>query len=745
MSDSVNMQLDVGNVPNAVVSTTGLAQSLLKAVSADSVNPLSVEQTRHIGACFHSNGPFAAKLPDLLTRSSSVRLERLSAWIGWVNGDTASYMSKSSAGRTASLLCFVLGNLYSKDTTGSLLYELSERILPKSQQNSSMTQLSQVSTCLESKLNCMGFGNHFATELTRLRECYFQSGLTIPFNLADIPSRESMIEFLVSLRDALQNEDRILVYNGTQAAGTLISLILCLCPDDARIIINEELVFAGQRNSITFNISESQPQSFHIEFRMRPQTDDVPKHFIQASSFQNTNSNLKLSWRGWLSSSLDIFLATTGALPNNQLACAIASLAAALITCSTGRDWCPDFGKEFSMPKDGLRTMLGPDFKIIIQNRMEHVLAAPMLNKDLLTAHNELEAVLKLCLSSVVCSCGDCNKGHLWDDCRSSRTFFNTKDHVFHRKTDDACPISFLWLAIADIIASCLWSCFVEASCNASIRITSHRKRRELGGLFRSIIFRLKYESVDFLSETVHNNIFDLVNDWDHKRYRDKEKAVPPAICLCSKYSTILPSTLQYPRIDMPWNVQYNLFDGTLHNGSIQYLAILCAEEPNYPSHVLLPDRVTQPLSKLNSIIQPSSIGAHDMLEMTLRPSIVGGIEVLMLRTTIYFNTHLVDVNFLDIHIGFLCCFPAAECEHHTERPLQTPIDGKDVRTTSVISPLPESGKLECVAITLTHRNKEAQFLCCAYDYNSLYQAGACLECAVKEAQRENIKLVIGS
>lgn len=79
MSERVALQMDIRNLPSNILSTTGLAQTLLEVISTDNASPVAVLQTQSLGAYFHSNGPWAARLPDLLIRTSSVLLERLSA------------------------------------------------------------------------------------------------------------------------------------------------------------------------------------------------------------------------------------------------------------------------------------------------------------------------------------------------------------------------------------------------------------------------------------------------------------------------------------------------------------------------------------------------------------------------------------------------------------------------------------------------------------------------------------------
>jgi hypothetical protein len=82
MSNPLYLQMDVGNLP----FTTS---SLMKAISADTTSLPAVEQTQALGSCYISNGQWAAQLPDELERHKSIRIDRLSTWVGWQGGDTA--------------------------------------------------------------------------------------------------------------------------------------------------------------------------------------------------------------------------------------------------------------------------------------------------------------------------------------------------------------------------------------------------------------------------------------------------------------------------------------------------------------------------------------------------------------------------------------------------------------------------------------------------------------------------------
>ena len=152
MSNQVALQADVANAPTSALEFLGAAKPLLKILSADNVNPLAVLQVEAIGNCFLSNGEWAARLPDLMARTSSVRMERFSAWIGWQKGDTSSHLSRTSGGRTAALICLFLATLYPKERCGLVLYDLSSIIVRKEDQNASFSMLSNVCACLSGKL-----------------------------------------------------------------------------------------------------------------------------------------------------------------------------------------------------------------------------------------------------------------------------------------------------------------------------------------------------------------------------------------------------------------------------------------------------------------------------------------------------------------------------------------------------------------------------------------------------------------
>jgi hypothetical protein len=108
MPKDVVPQVDVGSL-----TLNGLAAftPLIAALTADNVQPMAMIQLENLGSCFHTSGKFAAKVPDMLQRCSSTRLDQLGMALGWRKGDAASLMAQSSGGQAVALLCFCLKNL----------------------------------------------------------------------------------------------------------------------------------------------------------------------------------------------------------------------------------------------------------------------------------------------------------------------------------------------------------------------------------------------------------------------------------------------------------------------------------------------------------------------------------------------------------------------------------------------------------------------------------------------------------
>ncbi|KAM0554011.1 hypothetical protein ACHAPJ_007086 [Fusarium lateritium] len=110
-----------------------------------------------------------------------------------------------------------------------------------------------------------------------------------------------------------------------------------------------------------------------------------------------------------------------------------------------------------------------------------------------------------------------------------------------------------------------------------------------------------------------------------------------------------------------------------------------------------------------------------------------------MLRCQIQQANGIIEVKFLDMHLGLMALSPANKCEHPIPAPLELTAS---VMAASVMAPV--ASQHHVIGITVTHRNDESQFLSCTNCGRQLYQGDCCMPCAVAQAKREGYEVVIG-
>jgi hypothetical protein len=100
--------------------------------------------------------------------------------VGWRKGDAASLVAKSAGGQAVSLLCLCLGNLYNSADTGTILFELSRRLLQRDISISSIAKLAGVADILAGKAQALGFGNFLAEQTMQRHKTFEQLGNLYP-------------------------------------------------------------------------------------------------------------------------------------------------------------------------------------------------------------------------------------------------------------------------------------------------------------------------------------------------------------------------------------------------------------------------------------------------------------------------------------------------------------------------------------------------------------------------------------
>jgi hypothetical protein len=524
---------------------------------------------------------------------------------------------------------------------------------------------------------------------------------------------------------------------------------MCLCPEDLRVEVEGELIHQGVRSSVVLSIigDEGLGSQFRIESRVRTHSEDFRiRHVIVDTSTVPTELTFK--WPGWLSSCLEIALGRFGASEEGDVRGAVANLLTAVVASLNGSDLYDVHVSKNKpnprLPKNGVRALLGPDYEANIRDKIKVVLLAEPSGSssvDLVHSYNNLKAAIASIIPDKVCTCKCCSIDQ-WDE--DSRP----KSNTLAGKAWESCRVARLWSVLGDIVEQGLVSLFVTAMDNPAIIHVSRARSSYncvLGkAIVRYVRARMNPEAKAILTihlstEYLHQSILSIVDPWPYSFWSGGDNT--SSICRSSGRATIFPTTLQYPRITNPWKVEYILVDGRLYSDSNYYSGVVCVDPRNLKSKTLDRPKAIKSLLRQGSPIVPSSLGEYNILTLTLRPEYVHAKQVLLLRSIIHFSTKSCQVNFLDIHLGFLGLSPASVCEHNLRNPLEAELTG-GVITTSVEAPSAKS-KFTC-AITLTQSNPESQFLCCTFGLPALYQGDCCLTCAVKQACEEECAMIIG-
>jgi hypothetical protein len=743
MSKDVSLQADVGHIPNNTLSTLNAISPFIQAVSADNVSPLAVVQIEALGACFHLNGDLASKVPDLLSRSTSYRLERLSHWIGWRAGDTASYMAQTAGGRAASVLSLALVELYKEEQVGHLLYQLSSTLLPLERNQSSKAQVAQVASTLSKKLSAFGFGNHLAFHVTRIREVYLNSGKEIPQNLLVFPTVETMTEFLHCLSRALQEEQSILYFEGCAGVAYMVAIVMAMCPEDAFVAIEGEVVFQGTRRSVFIDIRIESKTNFSVESILYDSsgTRNNP-HIVSIDSTQKIfSSPISLKWDGCLSDALDLAFANIGAYSAVSARIACVELISCVIFSLRGSD-LHNRAQHF-IPEHGFLSLLGSDDYALrgVRDTLKRIFncepSFSVLNWD--NAVDDLCVKIAEAVCPSVCTCKTC-----FHDGRF------TLSKAFERRSRRRCKVLKLWYIIDGLVTRGIVATFVSAKNNSSIRLSSDQRSNLLTHIWNMFNPRSELDSTRnfrnvFYAVDLHATILDLVSKF---KVSWKEKNIG----ISSGASSIFAATVQTPVFQNTKRLEYILADGQFHDEHNYYQTLTC-EHPRMRSLAITPLH--------NSTIIPSTLGAHTSLTLTAR----GVGNQLTIRTVVQMSSKTFPLDFYKQHMAYMSVIVASACGHNTRSPLSQNMF--PVTPTSVAAPTRQQPdyignhyhayhtyhdtveqwrkSLREIGIVLTHKNAEAQFLACATGASALFQGDSCLNCAVEEAYDYGYDIVIQS
>lgn len=729
MSGSVSLQADVAQTSLATLSSL---QPFLRALSGDDVHPMAVLQVESLGTCFHVNGELAKKVPDLLVRCKSIRLERISQWVGWMAGDTASVMAKTTGGRAASLLALIMVETYGEEDTGELLYELSSKLLPSESNVSSMAHLGRVAKVLSNKLGSLAYGTHLALHVTRIREAYFNAGLQIPRNLLDSVTINTMVDILVDLRTALTEEHSILYFEGCQGLGNIVALLLAICPDDVSLAVENEIIFQGTRRSVVISIKAGSSTRFGVETIILDKEPTPLCHILSIRETQGLGSCSvgRYKWDGFLALQLDLACLRVGLRATPELRSICANLIISMVfRTSRDRDDRPSRKSEHTclmFPRRKFQRLLGP----LAHNRVQDSLKRTLRAEPSFISTSELsafDAFVEFILALVPTSL--CGGHYKLNSCVNKDTITTPSNWLvgfcFFRQF-----LREIGYIIDQGVASLFVTCVENATLNASLSISGGigcwhskladiRRRKGFLGRLGVHIDPIYDSSVD--GEGIHGRVLQLLGNVSVRGN--------PIGNSCGSFS-IFPTTLQNPVLDSNSFLEYRVEEGQFHDG-IRYYTHLYTDR--YLNRRTI---CSKGISLPGPGIVPSPLGIYDNLLITAQPNHTG----LKIRAIISVSGKTVEANFYAAHIAFINVTNTSSCKHNPRTPLHT-VNSKNVIATSVIAPAPQP---KILAITLTKDSPESAFFC-GSGVEALLQCNCCLNCAVMEAREKSCWMVIQS
>ena len=358
MAGAIVPQVDLGSLGLRGFSSFS---SLLAAISADNVTHTAVAQMEQLGSMFLVSGKHADRLPDLLQRSASVRLDRLKVDVGWRKGDTASIMAQSAGGQSIALMSLVLISIYRLEAVGEILKGLSRRLLAQGADLASIEQLVSVAKILESKVAPLGFGNFLAQQTMFYHKLLGAGGRWAPIGILEVVSSETMIDLLEHISKALREDKSVVRISGTYSVCYILATVMMMFPRDTLIRFNGTVVADGARKlpSIIVELEDEDSNDFHkthnvdLEMRLEQANGLSLPIILKDAPDRQINQLPTFKWQGWVSDVLTINYLSIGLDEPRQVLEACCNMLCSLVLYTVGGE------ESLSSPPIGSGQKLG--------------------------------------------------------------------------------------------------------------------------------------------------------------------------------------------------------------------------------------------------------------------------------------------------------------------------------------------------------------------------------------------------
>ncbi|KAI1313352.1 hypothetical protein F5Y03DRAFT_406603 [Xylaria venustula] len=731
MPSQVSLQADVVGVPGTAVDLLRSLSSVLRALSADGVSPLALVQLEAIGCKFLVSGPLARQIPDALTRSSSTKLGKLQTLVGWMPNDTTTTLAQTAGGQASALLIVGLVEMFCRNSTGHLLFDLSMKILPQDCCLASMGQLSDIAQVVSNKLKPLAFGQHHATHVTRIRETYHNSNImvspSVSASLLDRLTVDAIVEILDAVQQALRDANVIVQIKGFRGLGGIISLLMALCPDDVLLLVENGIIFEGQRRSVIVSVQQKQQTTLHVEKLIRGSKSSMtfplsfrPDEFLAQPGRLSSYDHLTMRIEGCMTRMAEQILGVTLG-ESDPIIVSFVGLIGGIMVSFTGAD----FGPNSDFPRDGLRSLLGSHASQHVRDRLRLLFGVvpELKNIDLSADFKQFYQSLNTLAWDSALLCSHCDGSHQW-----------AKSTL----KGDSCRLCSIWGAFGSLVGNAVLLCLIETDLEALP--IPQQPRAKLGPyLCRRLLHRVHNHPNSqrrpgndpdtagcYTIQDVHTDLCQLLGyiptnsgQWHH------------VLGTSNGSTSTLPHTLEMSLSRESRLVRYWVLDGQFHDGRNYYTAITetTQVQPRPPAT----DSIIHP----QNVIYPSPIGAHKNLTLSLRPHH----NSLELCARISFQDHVLEMSFYDTHLAYMATSMTHACNHDPSGVVALS-DATSIIATGVEAPVSSD---ERTSVVLTHGDKEAQFLAGVLGIPSLFQGGSCLNCMLQDANAGGFRLLIQS
>ena len=717
---SVLPQVEVGGL-----ALNGLRafSPLLAAMTSDNVAPTAMIQLEELGQCFHINGKFSQRLPDLLQRCSSTRLDQLGLIVGWRRGDAASLMSKTAGGQSIALLCFCLTSVNTSPAeVGAILYDLSERILPINSAISSINQLAAAADRLSSKLMAIGFGNILAEQAVKIHDVHQSVGKStrssIPSTIFDPLTRESTVELFQALSKVFYEEDCVLHISGVLGIGNILTIVLIMFPENVRVVIDGSIVQEGPRPliNIAVDLSMLHATTISVESKLPGPFSQPTSLLIKPNVDKGTYLRYTFSWDGHLADALRITFGDVGAPFNTEICIALCDLLVLTAPYVKGSDYKLT-RDDTSLPLSGCVALLGSEPQQRMYRTCKEIFRTVPSGKpkDVRQALRDLGREFKSLVGAKSrCHCGKCDLAKGW-----------TKATNHHpSKLEKSCICRTLWRAVGRALLHAFECLFVRAHPNAVLT---------LRGL-SSLNYEDQFHALDAVhfAAGIHDSEYSLIGCT--RLYQHCMSFVGPEINSLAQSngaSTMTPAVLSSLQMWGEDGIEFHLHDGLLifKNQYYKFMkAIPCRGR----------QRATRSSYNRYNLVVPDSIGAHDGLSLTIRELS----DSLELRTTVVVGRQSIQIDLHSTVIASMGVVELPPCDHDAYDELD-PHLSEVVFTTTVAAPIAMKPNTSLVQ---TKDSPTGQLLACTKGIRAMIMRGCCVSCAVREARdRKHEQIIVAT